>query len=282
MSGGPSSSSQGSSIMQPWKPAQPAARHAANASNRFYLKGFGGRASNAEKGAFQGIRQNAQTAEGFMPQQQGLIGDLYAGGGFGEGRDAVTNAMGQAQDAYSPYLQSNYLDPMSNPYLQPAIQAAQSGAINSVGDRFSAAGRSFSGAHAGALGEGITNAALPMLLGQYNQNVGAQQNAAQGLMGSATGGAGALDTMQGNVMKARMAAPGQIQGLNIPENMILDSEAKRRAIRSTAINNAAANAAAIGGLGSMGTTSGSSQQFSDPFQTMLGGGLGLLGMLGSF
>lgn len=281
MSGGPQTNSQSNSIMQPWKPAQQPLKGVLGQANAYLHSKNIMRPTKAEKGAYSGIMQNAQTAEGYMPMQQGLIGDLYAGGGFGEGKDYITNSMDAAEAAYQPYLQSNYLDPMSNPYLQPALEAARSGAINSVGDRFAAAGRSFSGAHAGALGEGITNAALPMLLNQYNQNVGAQQNAAQGYVNSGIGASGALDSTAGNTLKAQMAAPGQIQNLNIPENMILDAAGRRRQQKLMALQTLGGIISPIGGMGGITSGTGTTQQYSDPFQTMLGGGLGLLGMLGS-
>ena len=76
-----------------------------------------------EKTAYGGIRQNAGIAESYMPQQQALISLLYGGGNLGEGMDALRQSWQQAQGVYQPYLQSNYLDPMTNPYLQPAIEA---------------------------------------------------------------------------------------------------------------------------------------------------------------
>jgi hypothetical protein len=229
-----------------------------------------------EIAAYLGIRNNSGIAEGYMPDQQALISQLYGGGGLGEGMDYIRDAYGQASNAYQPYLSEGYLDPMSNPYLQPAIEAARSSAFNDVASRFHQAGRSFSGAEAGAFGKGATSAALPMLLGQYNQNVGAQQGAAQGLLGSAIGASGGLDASQQGRLQAQMAAPGQIGNLNIPENMQLGIADRQR---QQALEAMQLRATLLHGTpftpGSSSTST--SQTQSDPFQTMLGGGLGLLG-----
>jgi hypothetical protein len=210
-----------------------------------------------------------------MPDQQALISSLYGGGGLGEGMNYIRDAYGQASGAYSPYLQEGYLDPMSNPYLQPAIAAAQSDAFNSVADRFHQAGRSFSGAEAGAYGKAAASSALPMLLGQYNQNVGAQQNAAQGLLGSAIGASGGLDAAQQGRLKAQMAAPGQIGNLNIPEQMLLGISDRQR---QQALEAMQLRASILHGTPfTPGQTTTSSTK-TDPFQTALGAGMGLLGM----
>ena len=228
----------------------------------------------SEKDAYAGIMGNAGIAQGYMPYQQQLISALYGGGGLGEGANALRGAWGQASQAYSPYLQGDYLDPMSNPYLQPAINAAQSQAFNSVADKFHKAGRSFSGAEAGAYGTAAANSALPMLLGQYNQNVGAQQAAAQGLLGGALGTSQGLDAAQQGRLQAMMAAPGQIGNLNIPQNMSLGISDRQRQHALDAMNLRATILHGTPFTPGQTTTSTTS---SDPFQTALGAGIGLLG-----
>jgi hypothetical protein len=240
-----------------------------------YGKEFG-TPTTMDQQALGGIQANAALAEGYMPYQDQMINYLYQGGGMGEGQNAIRDSYNQAAPAYQRFLGEDYLDPMSNPYLQPAIESARSDAFNNVAQRFHKAGRSFSGSEAGAFGDAATSAALPMLLGQYNQNVGHQMGAAGGLLGGALGASSGLDASQTGVLKSMMAAPGQIQGLNIPENMLLDIENKRRNMARDALQTQA---------GIIGATKGSPTQMtstttqnSDPFQTILGGGLGLLGM----
>ncbi len=230
-----------------------------------------------EKAAYGDIRQNSDWASSMMPYQQALIQSLYGGGGMGQGQDQIRAAYGQANQAYQPYLQSDYLDPMSNPYLQPAIEAAKTGAFNDVADRFHKAGRSFSGAEASAYGTGAANAALPMLLGQYNTNVGNQMGAAQGVLSNATGASGALNQAQQGLLSAQMAAPDQLNNLNIPANMLLGITDRQRQAALSALN--ARNAALSGSSSTYQPNQiSTTKQNSDPFQSLLGGGLGLLGM----
>lgn len=247
-------------------------RAAANYANTW------GKDAGYEPQAYQGIAGNANWAEGMMPYQQALIANLYQGGGMGEGADAIRNAYAQTAPVYGQYLGEGFLDPMSNPYLQPSIEAARSGAFNDVADRFHKAGRSFSGAEAGAFGDAATKAALPMLMGQYNQNAGLQQGAAQGLLGAAQGTSAGLDAAQKGILTAQMAAPQQIANLNIPENMLLGITDRQRQAAQDALN---MRIAALSGTpyGSTTTTKGTSSMQTDPFQTLLGGGLGLLGLL---
>jgi hypothetical protein len=262
---GPTSTSSTSAEMND---AQKAAMRSAGRYERTW-----GHDQPIETGAYGGIKENSSWAESMMPYQQQLIQQLYGGGGLGEGMPWIRDAYEQQNQTWQPYLQGNYLDPMSNPYLQPAIESARSGAMNSVADRFHKAGRSFSGSEGAAYGDAVTKAALPMLLGQYNQNVGAQQNAAQGVLAGALGSATGMDTAQSGILKAKMAAPGQISSLNIPENMLLGIADRQR---KAAYDAAALRASAAGGMAGSSTTTSSTSQ--DPFQTLLGGGLGLLGM----
>ena len=210
MGGGPQQTTQteGSTTQAPWAPAIPALKQSLAMG-----KGFQKRLSKvtpAELEAFKGIRQNANFAEGYMPSQQDLISQLYAGGGFGERDQDIRDAMDANRQMLSPYLQQGYLDPMTNPDLQPAIEQQRQQQYSSIADKFGSAGRGFSGAMGDAMARGMTSAALPMLLGQYNTNVQAQQGAGQAAMQGATQGAQALDQSQQARMQAQMAAPQQI------------------------------------------------------------------------
>jgi hypothetical protein len=274
--GGPTTTTGGTSKVEVPEYIRKASKGNIGAANQ-YASQYGNDTPLTRQ-AFGSIVENSNWANDYMmPYQQQLIQSLYEGGGMGEGADYIRDAYGQASNAYQPYLSEGYLDPMTNPYLQPAIEAARSSSFNDVADRFHKAGRSFSGAESGAYGTAATNAALPMLLGQYNQNVGAQQGAAQGLLAGATGASSGLTQAQQAVLQAKMAAPGQIGNLNIPENMLLGIADRRQ---QSALQGLNAKIAALSGapFASTTTTSGTTSQQSDPFQTMLGGGLGLLGM----
>lgn len=284
MGGGPQQTTQtsGTTTSEPWKDAQPALRYALNRGMQLSKKW--GELTPAEKTAFGQMRGNAQFAQGYMPSQQDLISNLYSGGGLGEGSQDIRDAMAANRSVLTPYLSPGYLDPATNPYLQPAMEQARTGAYTDVADKFRAGGRTFSGAMADAVSRGMTNAALPMLLGQYNQNVGAQQNAAQQAMAASTQGAQALDQGQQARLQAMMAAPGQIQNLNVPQNMMLEAEMRRRNIPLDVLAKTTGMFTGMGALGSQGASTGygMNQTYSNPWMTGIGAGIGVLGGLGSF
>ena len=240
-----------------------------------------GKATPYEQEAFKQLRGNANFAQGYMPQQQDLISNLYQGAGFGERDQDIRDAMDANRQMLSPYMQKGYLDPMSNPYLQPAIEQARSGSYSDVADKFRAGGRSFSGAMADAASRGMTNAALPMLLGQYNTNVQAQQGAGKQAMDAAQGGAAALDQSNAQRMAAKMAAPTQIANLNIPQNMMLEAEAKRRNIPLDVLARTMGLFSGAGALGGQTAGSGTQlqQQYQNPWMQGAGIGMGLMGNL---
>jgi hypothetical protein len=284
MGGGPQQTTQteGSTSSAPWAPAIPALKQSL-ALGKNYQRRLS-RVTPAEREAFQGIRGNARFAEGYMPAQQDLVSQLYAGGGMGERNQDIRDAMDANRQMLSPYMQQGYLDPMTNPYLQPAIEQARQQQYSGIADKFQSAGRGFSGAMGDAMARGMTSAALPMLLGQYNANVQAQQNAGQAAMQGATQGALALDQSQQARLQAQMAAPQQIQNLNVPQNMMLEAEARRRNIPLDVLARTTAMFSGMGAMGGTGTSMGTGmqQQYSNPWMTGIGAGVGLLGLGASF
>src|SRR6185369_226889 len=94
---------------------------------------------------------------------------------------------------------ASYLDPIAsgsmigqdNPYLNDILSTIDSRTRNDVGGQFAAAGRSFSGAHANALGAGMAAGEAQPLFSNYWNERNAQQNAIQGL-GQIGQGYGAL------------------------------------------------------------------------------------------
>jgi len=282
MLGGPqqTTTTDQTSTTEPWGPAQPALKQGLKTGMQ--LQKRWGKATPAELEAFKQMKGNARFAQGYMPNQQDLISNLYAGAGFGERDQDIRDAMDANRQMLSPYLQKGYLDPMTNPYLQPAIEQARSGSYSDVSDKFRAGGRSFSGAMGDAVARGMTNAALPMLLGQYNTNVQAQQGAGQQAMQAAQGGAAALDQSNAQRMAAQMAAPGQIANLNIPQNMMLEAEARRRNIPLDVLTRTMGLFSGAGALGGQTTGSGTSlqQQYQNPWMQGMGMGMGVMGQFG--
>jgi hypothetical protein len=102
-----------------------------------------------------------EDASELLPQAQGTFERSYA--------DAVRNM--------SPIANGDMLDPNKNTYLQGLLSTIQDRVQNSVGGQFAAAGRSFSGAHNDALGEGMA-AGLAQPLFQNQQFESGRHDAA--------------------------------------------------------------------------------------------------------
>lgn len=280
MSGGPSQTqtTQQTSSTGAWQPSQDA------------LKGVLGQAqgllgstglSGAESNAVGGLLGNANTAQNYSSQLQGIADSALAGGGYGQGMGAMQDAWGTAQSALNP-IATGSLDPNQNPMMQQMIQQITDQAQNSVGAQFAGAGRSFSGAHAGATGKAITEGLAPTLFNQYNQNAQNAMNASGQLLSGSQGFSSGMDSSAGNMFNAQMQAPTALSNMNTPQMMALQAEAQRRGIPLQNLSDINSLILPIAQTGSQGTQSGTQQQQtkSDPWQTAAGGGLGILGILG--
>jgi hypothetical protein len=265
--------------MGPWQPTQGVLTGITDQAQG--LLGNTGLTGN-ENAALAGMVGNANIAGGYAPQIQGLTDNLFAGGGYGQGTPALQQAWSTAQGALNP-IASGSLDPMQNPQMAQMIQQITDQARNSVGAQFAGAGRSFSGAHAGATGKAITEGLAPTLFNQYNQNVQNAMGASGQLMQGAQGYSQGLDQTAGNQLNAQMAAPGSLSNLNTPQGMMLAAEAAKRGIPVENLAQLQSLMVPIAGLGQQGTTTGNTtaQTKGGTLQTLVGGGLGLLGALGS-
>ncbi len=117
----------------------------------------------------------------------------------------VTSAYGDVKNALNPYVSGQYLDVNSNPYLSQLVSQVGQDAANSVNAQFAAAGRDMSGINQGAVSRGITQAELPILLNQFNQQQANQLGATNQLMGAATGSATAAQGLDQQALAARAA-----------------------------------------------------------------------------
>ena len=135
----------------------------------------------ATTGAFNTLAQNAAQTPNLTPQSNAYMQQLISGTpNFGTGAQTATDS---ASGALNPYLQSGYLDPMSTPGLSADLTAVQNQVGNSINAQFAGAGRDMSPANSTAAAYGETQAIAPIITGQYNANVAAQQNAANSLSG---------------------------------------------------------------------------------------------------
>ena len=130
-----------------------------------------------------------ETAQG-VPSQSGMIADAYTG----------------YKEALTPYASGEYLDPESNPHMRGMLDQVRDDAFNRVNAMWQGAGRDPSGNALGvqSISRGITQAELPLLFNQFNQQQSNQLNAINGLM---QGGVTAAQGMQG-LDQAALAARG--------------------------------------------------------------------------
>jgi hypothetical protein len=267
----------------PWGPSQEGLRGILDQARG--LLGNTGLTGN-ENQAITGMVNNANIAGGYTDQMRQLTDRLFAGGGLGQGMPALQQAWQTAQGALNPIATGN-LDPSQNPQMQQMIQQITDRARNSVGSQFAGAGRSFSGAHAGATGKAITEGLAPTLFNQYNQNVQNAMGASGQLMQGAQGYSQGLDNAAGNQLNAQMQAPGSLNNLNGPQMMMLQAEAARRGIPVQNLAQLSGLMVPIASLGREGTSNQTTTQTqeNDPWQTAIGGlvgGAGMLGGMGAF
>ena len=243
--------------------------------------------------AIQGIQGVTDLgANTYNPLTENTIASLYNGGGVSAGLPYVSGSYNQAQGALSPYLNSNYLNPMSNPTLGPALSALNQQITNGATDQFSGAGQNLfdpSGQFGKALGTGLGQGEAGLLLNQYNSNVGAQQNAAStlGNLGNQAGQSIAGITQQG--VNNQMAAPNMIGALTNPYQTALQAAQVQAGLPYTNLNAASQFLTPLAQLGGTsqgtgtanqtGTMSGTTTTTTNPLQTAIGAGIGGLGLL---
>jgi hypothetical protein len=295
--GSATDSTSGTSKVTPYGASMPALDNLIQSLNAFEPAGG---LSDQENKAYAGLQSASQYG---IPQLKSMLPGLMNGGGYGAGNAGVNESFSDLKSAFNPILNGN-LDPSQNPATQQLISQITNQAKNTVGDQFALGGRSFSGAHAGATGKAITEGLAPTLFGQYNTNVANRMNAGNSLMNSAFGRNTALDASATGRLNSQMQAPGIIgqigsqlqqpyqyqlqqamQNRQIPldqmqayENMILPI-ASQFGTQYSSQDGSKDFGTKTNTRSALNTNqSGTSSTASDPFQTALGGGLGLLGL----
>jgi hypothetical protein len=204
---GSEKTSQNSKSQQdPWAPAVPYLEK--------FLKQTGTVGKNAGAGltpgqsaAFGQLKDNALQGSPWVAQQSQLAGDLY---GTADRTGIVGDAYGALQGQLGDYASGKYLDPMSNPQMQAMLQQVGDDAANRVNAQFAGAGRDLSGANQQAVGRGVTQAQLPLLLDQYNRAQGQQFDAAKTLYGA---GSDTASTQAGlDAQRAQLRGAGAAAG----------------------------------------------------------------------
>lgn len=230
-----------------------------------------------QSAAFDAIKGNSGALQQAGQDYTGLLGDLYKGGGFGSTSGMLNQNWDNISGALSPYTQSNYSDPTQNPIYQRMADLAGNQAQNSVNSMFAAGGRSMSGAHAGSLGRGITDAmtgayanAQGQLANQQLQGLGLLNQAGQGT-------SSALEGIQGMRNAAGTTAAGLTEGLkgivNQPYLNTINADLAKWSMpvqKLGMLSNLLVPAAGLGGTQTKNTVTK-----SDPVSNAIGGVLGL-------
>ncbi len=203
VSGGASNSSTDSkSKTDPWAPAIPYLKQT--------LSDIGGLQSNGPSGptagqtsSFNKLSDLYAAGSPFTEQIGNLAGTTLTG--LPSHSDMVTGAYGDVKNALNPYVNGQYLDVASNPYLSSMIDLVGKNAKNAVNAQFAGAGRDLSGINQRAVASGITNAQLPLLFNQFNTQQQNQLAAANQLSGAANNAASTSQNLDQQALAARAA-----------------------------------------------------------------------------
>src|SRR6266436_3346404 len=174
MSGNPSQTtdtnqSQQSST-QPWTPTQPMLMDMISK-----LSGTPGGATPGQSTAIQQMIDQARNIPNFGNAASDTLSSLF-GLNTQPQQQNLTNAAG----ALTPFLDKNFMNPATNPYLGPAMSTMNQDITNQIEGQAAAAGRPF-GSNASqtqALARGLSQGEGGLLAGEFNTLGGMAQSAA--------------------------------------------------------------------------------------------------------
>lgn len=168
----------------------------------------------AQNAAFDELRTNAQAGNPYATSTDALAKDLF---GTTSRAPQVDAAYADYSRRLTPTADGTNRDILSNPYMAEMLAKVSGDARTRANETFAGAGRSFSGAHAGALGQAVTEAQLPVLFNQYNLEQGRTDQAARDLFS----GAGTAATTGQNLDQA--SATLRAMGIDVG-NAALDAK----------------------------------------------------------
>lgn len=255
----------------PWAPAQPLLTN--------ILSGISGQLSNSsptsvENQALQSLTQNAQGLPNFAPQATNLANNFIGGDPSG----LLSPALKQYQNTLNPIANAS-LDPMQTPGIQSLLDTIRSDVSNSVNGQFAGAGRDMSGLNQQALARGIAQGEAQPLLNQYNQNVSNVTGAANGLLGASNNTASAMAGNQAQGLNFASAVPSFATA---QPSAVLAAQQAARALPLQNLGMLENLTVPIAGLGGQSNGTATASVSANPFQTALGGILGVGGLLGRF
>ena len=156
----------------PWAPTIP------------YIKNFLSQIPNAQ-GATPAQTDAIHTLESQVsqgnPNTGAIMGLAHDQFGTQSQSGTVANGYDDLTRRLNPTADGANLDITENPHLQALLQQVGDDAAMRTNASFAAAGRDMSGANQMAVGKGVTQAQLPLLLNQYNLEQGRTDAAARSL-----------------------------------------------------------------------------------------------------
>lgn len=161
-----------------------------------------------QQAAADQIKDNVSGGNPYAPQIDELAGDLF---GTQSNSGMVNDEFADFKTRLTPTADGNNLDLMNNPNLQAMLQQVTDDAQNRISASFAAGGRTGSGAEQTAVARGITQAQLPLLLNQYNTELGRTDAATRDLFAGGANAAGQMTALDSaaNAERAKGIEVGQ-------------------------------------------------------------------------
>ncbi len=213
---------QTSSQTSPWAPAQPELKNILGS-----VGGINTSVSPYQQNALSQIQSNAGGLPNYGPSLSNLVGSQL--NGVPNQNNMISGAYDKTSGALNPFLNPNYLNPMSNPYTGSAMNTLNQDITNQIQGQFAGAGQGFGPAEAQALARGLGQGESGVLFNQFNNNAGQIQTAAnqymsnagqanQGFLNNTQAGVGNL----GNIANATNLGPlAQLQAASMAYNLPL-------------------------------------------------------------
>lgn len=259
----------------PWAPAIPGLTNIIN-----QLSGGGAPLTPGQSSAVSQLQSEAGGVPSFGASATGAVNNLFNTSTAPQ-VGLWNGAFNQFSGALSPYLSSNYTNPMTAPGLSTALATTGQDITNQINGQFAASGRSESPANTQALARGLAQGEAPIITGEYNQLVGQQQGAANSLLG------GAGSTASGTAQLGQIPLMNAIQGINSagsipglwtqPGATALSAANIGQQLPYENLQLPSSMLGSLASLGGQGTNSGTSttSQPVNPWTTAIGAGLGL-------
>ena len=272
MSGKKETTTTQQATQDPWGPVQPLLKDLLGQLQPQIMNTGATANENLALDKLTGIAQKPNQYAGDM---NGLLANLFKGGGIGETAPMVKDAYGMLSSRLDPTARGDFVDPTSNPYLQKIVGRTQDDIRNQTAQQFAGAGRSFSGAHLNALGTGIGKATQDLYYNDYNAERARQSDAIKTMFGGANTAAGTLENIAGGKLGAQLQAPGllnQVSGLETqPWGKLLEVEALRRGLPLQNMGMLASLLFPMAQLGKQTQGTGTQTTTGDPWENIFKG-----------